>query len=52
MVWSDLKELAEESSTPDDSGVEVLVLDSVLAEEVFRHHGFSLDKARLDRGIP
>ena len=38
-LWSDLRELAEEVSGPDPSGVEVLVLDAGVAEEVLRHYG-------------
>ena len=41
--YRDLRELAEEVSSPDSSGVEVLVLDSSVAEEVLRHYGVELD---------
>jgi len=38
-AYRDLRELAEEASGPDPSGVEVLVLDSGVAVEVLRHYG-------------
>ena len=41
--YRDLRELAEEVSSPDSSGVEVLVLDSGVAVEVLRHYGVELD---------
>ncbi len=41
--YKDLKELAEEVSSPDPLGVEVLVVDSEVAEEVFKYHGVELN---------
>jgi len=42
-AYRDLRELAEEVSSPDPCGVEVLVLDSGIAEEVLRAHGIVLE---------
>ena len=41
-LWRDLRELAEEVSGPDPSGVEVLVLDAGVAVEVLRHYGMEV----------
>ncbi len=41
--YRDLKELAEEASSPDPLGVEVLVLDADVAREVLEYHGVRLE---------
>ena len=39
VLWEELKKDTEEASTPDPSGVEVLVMDASMARKILRRHG-------------
>ena len=45
-AYNELKRAAEEVSTLDPSGVEVLILDADVAEKILRTHGVELEEQR------